>query len=455
MRLKPQSWLSRLLVAGEGILRRTGILKYIRTKRRALFGHGPRAFQLSDLLTIEPLKSPDPDKVSIVVPVYNNIEDITDLIANLKTTVRDDAAKIILVNDCSPDERILPLLNAAAQGHANWLVINNATNLGFAAAVNKGITASEGHVIVLNSDIECPPGWIERLLTPITLNPEGVASVTPFSNHSSLTGFPRFSTEAPLGFIGKIEDVNRVFLRNPPVSIDTPSGVGFCLALNRKTIDRIGVFDEIYKRGYYEDTDWCQRAENAGFRNVVCGNLFVHHKIGSKSFSIPTRRALSHANFEIFRQRHPEFKAARRRFQKADPLLEVRSLAQATLWRGRAASAHLFIDDLTAGGSNDFSERYRNALVMQNAFIVKMVLREEETDILIYYSKGRIRLRQPFNPELMRLAKRFDVNEVVLNRVEGGNDIHGLVSKVSELSSERRVSVNTHDPSTIRSLIFL
>ena len=121
----------------------------------------------------------------------------------------------------------------------------------------------------------------------------------------------------------------------------------------------------------------------------------------------------------------------------------------------RAASAHLFIDDLSAGGSNDFSERYRNALVMQNAFIVKVVLREEETDILIYYSKGRIRLRQPFNPELLRLAKRFDVDEVVLNRLEGGNDIHGLVSKVSELSSERRVSVNIHDPSTIRSLIFL
>lgn len=252
-----------------------------------------------------------------------------------------------------------------------------------------------------------------------------------------------------------MDDLDGVFRRNPAVSVSTPSGVGFCLALNRKAIDRIGVFDEAYKRGYYEDTDWCQRAENAGFRNVVCGNLFVHHKVGSKSFSIATRRALSRTNFEIFRQRHPAFKVARRRFQRADPLLEIRSLAQATLWRGRAASAHLFIDDLSAGGSNDFSERYRNALVMQNAFIVKLVLREEETDILIYYSKGRIRLRQPFNPGLLRLAERFSVDEVILNRVEGQDDIHDLLSRVPELASRTRVSVNSHDPATLRSLIFL
>ncbi len=78
MRLKPQSSLSRPLLAAEGFLRRTGILTYVRAKRRALFGR-PRIFHLSELLNIETVRSPNPGKVSIVVPVFNNIEDVTDL----------------------------------------------------------------------------------------------------------------------------------------------------------------------------------------------------------------------------------------------------------------------------------------------------------------------------------------------------------------------------------------
>ncbi|MEX0919673.1 MAG: hypothetical protein WDZ32_00870, partial [Candidatus Saccharimonadales bacterium] len=59
---------------------------------------------------------------------------------------------------------------------------------------------------------------------------------------------------------------------------------GFCLGLTRKTIDRVGYFDEKnFPNGYGEENDYCFRATDAGIGLVVATNTYIYHT-KSKSY---------------------------------------------------------------------------------------------------------------------------------------------------------------------------
>ena len=63
---------------------------------------------------------------------------------------------------------------------------------------------------------------------------------------------------------------------------EMPTAVGFCMAISLRAIKRVGLFDEeTFGRGYGEENDFCQRAEQAGLRNVLCDNAYVVHHGGA------------------------------------------------------------------------------------------------------------------------------------------------------------------------------
>ena len=65
-----------------------------------------------------------------------------------------------------------------------------------------------------------------------------------------------------------------------------------CAYLKREVLARIGGLSEKF-RSYFEDTDYCLRAKEAGFRTVVCGAVtLVHHEHGSTSDEPKTFEAL-------------------------------------------------------------------------------------------------------------------------------------------------------------------
>jgi 2-polyprenyl-3-methyl-5-hydroxy-6-metoxy-1,4-benzoquinol methylase len=59
--------------------------------------------------------------------------------------------------------------------------------------------------------------------------------------------------------------------------------VGFALLAKRTALDQVGLLDERFTPGIYEDNDLGLRFSKMGFRNVVCWNSFIYH-FGSRSF---------------------------------------------------------------------------------------------------------------------------------------------------------------------------
>jgi GT2 family glycosyltransferase len=98
-----------------------------------------------------------------------------------------------------------------------------------------------------------------------------------------------------------------------------PTAVGFCMAISLRAISRIGLFDEAtFGRGYGEENDFCQRAEKAGMRNVLCDDAYVVHH-GGASFG-PLGLKPDQNSMNRLLARHPDYMRKVSEFIETDPL---------------------------------------------------------------------------------------------------------------------------------------
>ncbi|TSA19961.1 MAG: glycosyltransferase [Betaproteobacteria bacterium] len=119
------------------------------------------------------MSNPNTIAVSIVIPVYNEIENLPDLVERVHTAMRDCGRtwELICVDDGSRDgsDRLLAQL---AETHPalqpRWL----RRNYGQSTAMQAGFDAARGAVIVtLDGDLQNDPADIPRLLDMLDANP--------------------------------------------------------------------------------------------------------------------------------------------------------------------------------------------------------------------------------------------------------------------------------------------
>lgn len=210
--------------------------------------------------------------VDIIVPIYNAFEDLRICLDSIYKNTDLQGNRLILINDNSPDERIKPYLDKQSETHGNVIVIHNGSNKGFSANINLGMAQSRDHdVILLNSDTVVTRNWVEKM-TACAYSDPAVGTVTPVSNNATLCSVPLFCEENKLpeglGIEKAAELVERCSFRDYP---DITVAHGFCMLVKREVIETIGNFDaETFGRGYGEENDFCNRAEQAGYKHVMC-----------------------------------------------------------------------------------------------------------------------------------------------------------------------------------------
>ncbi len=162
-------------------------------------------------------------------------------------------------------------------------------NLGYAAGTNVGIRASQGrYILIMNPDIAVFPDTIENLVKYMDENPEvGIAGpklLNPDRTvQCSVYRFPRRITpvyrRTPLGRTeaGKRE-VERYLMKD--CGRDSAQYVdwllGACLIVRREALEKVGLFDERFFL-YFEDTDWCRRFWEAGWKVAFAPSSAMVH----------------------------------------------------------------------------------------------------------------------------------------------------------------------------------
>ncbi len=189
-----------------------------------------------------------------------------------------DHAEVIVVDNGSTDET--PQALAAYADRVR--IVRLPDNLGFVRGMNTGIAVARRHddVVLLNNDLVIRQrDWLNRLRDAAYAAPDhGVVGCR------QLESEPGNRLMHTGGFI----EAERLWgqqsesgLQELDIAQYTRTrrvqGIAFAVAyLRRDCIDRIGTLDEAF-HSYYEDTDYCLRAADAGIATVVAGAVTVRH----------------------------------------------------------------------------------------------------------------------------------------------------------------------------------
>ena len=210
---------------------------------------------------------------SIIIPTYNRL----DLLQRCVDS--------IVCHTSFPYE-IIVVDNASQDGTAEWCrrekitVISLPRNTGFPIACNKGMQYASGETIVLlNNDTVVTKNWLNNLSAALYSSPE-VGIVGPVTNYASGSQQMDFPFE-------EVEEHQKIAAE---MNVSDPSKwrrveriVGICFVFRRSLTKRIGLLDERFSPGHYEDDDYCMRVRQQGLCLLVCPDAYIYHE-GSASF---------------------------------------------------------------------------------------------------------------------------------------------------------------------------
>jgi glycosyltransferase involved in cell wall biosynthesis len=108
-------------------------------------------------------------KLSIVIPVYNEMETLEQIIAKVLSVELPGglSSELVLVDDCSTDGS-RELLRRLADEHGEWQVVFQPENRGKGAALREGFAAATGDIVLIqDADLEYDPSDYPMLLAPM------------------------------------------------------------------------------------------------------------------------------------------------------------------------------------------------------------------------------------------------------------------------------------------------
>jgi len=216
-------------------------------------------------------------KTSIVILTYNNLDYTQVCLNSIKNYNEKDTYEIIIVDNNSND------------GTREWLndqqdlkIILNNENRGFPAGCNQGIEVSEkdNEIFLLNNDTVIMPNSIFNMRMGL-YSKENIGAVGAVSN--SVSYFQQVDV--------KYDDFNEYLKFSIRNNISNEESyeerlklVGFAMLIKRDALSKVGLLDERFTPGNFEDDDLSLRLVNEDYKLLLCKDSYIHH-FGSISFN--------------------------------------------------------------------------------------------------------------------------------------------------------------------------
>lgn len=381
------------------------------------------------------------EEIDIIVPVYNGYDYFEALFNSVKRTKMK--YRLIIINDKSTDSRIAPFLDNLRKKENNVIVLENEENLGFVKTVNKGLKFSTNHIVLLNTDVELPEYWLERLMAPILLD-NSVATTTPFTTCGTICSFPNFCEDNVIFENLDVNSIDSQFQRINPTFEIIPTGVGFCMSMSRDAIKSVGLLDDdTFIRGYGEENDWCQRAIKAGFKNVHVENLFVYHKHGG-SFMSSEKKELLEKNKKLLLKKHPNYDIDVAKYCEKDPVKKIRDLMIMAISCNIVENKVVFaFDHNIGGGASAYLNNKVKAIISEgnSIFICKYDIGRNNYT-LDYYFKD-YKLAYYFNniEEVLQIFDIFHINKIWINELVTYPNLYNLFDIILKIKESKDISL--------------
>jgi len=372
-------------------------------------------------------------RILIAIPAYKDEAKTRACIDSLYRQPLPEGVRVLVINDCSPEQGLGQYLGAASRQFGFELIVNS-TNLGFTGSVNLAneYRLPDEDLLLLNTDTLVPSGMIARLAAHLDRDSQ-VATVTPLSNNATIATLPCIGED--LQFF-TAQDVDRLDWAAWRITqeaellvlpLTVPTAVGFCMLISHQAIPAGPLFDvSLFGKGYGEENYFCLKATEAGFTHVIAPDVFVWHH-GGASFGEEKWQQIKQAGL-ILDQNFPDYRSSVSQFCHQDPLLMHRLAVSLLAMAGGSYAGCLVITHQLGGGI----DRYLNDRIRQlcpGEFL--LILRPSDVrslcDIEFVYQSFAIRLAIDVGEPEGAAAALVDL--FPLQRVE----IHSIIGHDSAL----------------------
>ena len=202
---------------------------------------------------------PGAPRISVVIPVYNDVANLADCLAALRAAATADT-EIIVVDDASTDD------SASLAERAGVTVIRLPRNCGPGAARNYGAASARGEIFFfVDSDVALASDSIRRVLALFDQRPE-IAGV--FGSYDTTPRAP--------GLVSQYRNLLHHFVHQQA----NPEAATFwagCGAMRRSTFTQVDGFDEGAFGRVIEDIELGYRVRRAGHRIFLDKGLLGKH----------------------------------------------------------------------------------------------------------------------------------------------------------------------------------
>ncbi|MFA6351411.1 MAG: glycosyltransferase family 2 protein [Bacteroidales bacterium] len=224
--------------------------------------------------TFNPMKP-----VSIVILNWNGLSFLKRFIPILESCTPKDLGEIVVADNGSKDDSLVWL----EQEHPDIRLINLGKNHGYAGGYNLALEQIDSpFAVLLNSDVEVTPGWLEPLVN-LMENPEVGAAMPKIRSHANRQRFEyagaaggwidRYGFPFCRGRVfNKIETDNRQY--DDRSQIFWASGA--CMMVRIEAFRQAGAFDASFF-AHMEEIDLCWRMHAMGYTIWVEPESIVYH----------------------------------------------------------------------------------------------------------------------------------------------------------------------------------
>jgi GT2 family glycosyltransferase len=283
-------------------------------------------------------------RVLLAIAVYNGQRFIDRTLASAAhldaTGIRLD---VLILDDASPGPGFSEHVEARCH-ELGFGYYRSPRNQGLVRNVNLGMLwaahAGYDYVILANSDVIYPVNLATGMVQAAQTG-EDVGAVVSWSNNMGAFTLPNHDPDTHLASQEVVDFVSTTLAGEfGDQTLEIPCGVGFCWMIPTPVIDRIGIHDTVFDKGYCEETDWTLRARAEGLRILLVPSVFTYHEGNASMLDAGVLRPgdiTVDANEAIIDERYPDFRDQVQAFEDTGQLKAACDRAVQALSRAAAA----------------------------------------------------------------------------------------------------------------------
>ncbi|HGZ69835.1 MAG TPA: glycosyltransferase, partial [Nitratifractor sp.] len=192
---------------------------------------------------------------------------------------------------------------------------------------------------------------------------------------------------------------------------------------------------------YGEENDWCQRAIENGYQNILVPNLFVYHKHGG-SFPSELKQKLLEENYQKLLQKHPTYDKQVHDYIAKDSHKELRKLLIIT---ASSSSSPLWVmfDHAIGGGANHYADEVleRQKRANRNTLKIAYDYYTNEYKCNYHYKEYQFEFIMSAMADIEEFLNLCEIEELFLNSLVSYPEQKELLETFDRLSQREYLSL--------------